>query len=566
MGEKIIYKMDDNIEIEERENECVKYEIQQNIDLAIECYKKLLIEERKSGRTDKECKLLGKMGYLFAIKRNFEVAEEYIKEAIECADKRGNIALMCHQYLKLGNLYQAKDKLNMALYYYSKAEEILMSQVFNNPDYEIRKLTLTIMNNKAVIFMLKGDIVRAQKYLINIISLFNKHNDFTVYEKKKFFIPALVNLGNIYYETDDLMKALYHLEKAEREIANLDNINVRTQISVFLNLSYLLILLKKTAKAKNILKRIRYTLPPDDKFFKIHYLINLSKLWREMGEDEVSIQLLEKARLLGEEINHAYAEGLVYNELGLIYKDRDDLQKSLEYLTKARKFFETSDFYKHKIRNRIEEIESNFIRIAIQWGSKVEDKDPYTLGHSARTTYYAFQIGKIIYQGDELALKGLIIGGFLHDIGKLKIADRILRREGKLTPGEYQEIKKHPVYAVKQLKNIEFPWGNVKECILYHHEKFDGSGYPEGLSGENIPMCARIISVADVFDALTTERPYRAPWSWEKALDYIISQKNLAFDPYVVDVFVEAIQKLDKRLISTQYTEHMVRELWKFFA
>ncbi len=549
-----------------KENECEKYEIQQDVDLAIECYKKLLIKERSKGETDGECKFLGKIGYLFAIKRDFKVAEEYIKEAIDCASKKGNFVLMCHQYLKLGNLYQAKDKLNMALYYYSKAEEILSSEVFNNTDYEIRTLNLTITNNKAVIFMLKGDIVKAQKYLINIITLFDRHSDFTVQEKKKFFIPALVNLGNIYYETDDLTKALYYLEKAEKEIVNLDSVNIRTQISVFLNLSYLLILLKKTVKARKILRKIRYLLPHDDKFFKIHYLINLSKLWREMGEDEVSIQLLEKAKLLGKEINHAYAEGLVYNELGLIYKDKDDLQKSLEYLTKARKFFEASNFYKHKVRNRIEEIESNFIRIAIQWGSKVEDKDPYTLGHSARTTYYAFQIGKIIYQGDELALKGLIIGGFLHDIGKLKISDRILRKAGRLTQEEYQEIRKHPVYAVQQLKNIEFPWGNVKECILYHHEKFDGSGYPEGLYGDDIPMCARIISVADVFDALTTERPYRAPWSWEKALDYIVSQKNLAFDPYVVDVFVEAIKKLDKRLISTQYTEHMVRELWKFFA
>ncbi len=554
------------LEIRKKEKKCEEYELRQNIDLAIECYKKLLVEERKTDPTNEECRLLGKIGYLFVIKRNFEVAEEYIREAIECANKRGNVILICHQYLKLGNLYQARDKLNMALYYYSKAEDFLISKQVNQSDYEIKKLSLAIMNNKAVIFMLKGDIVKARKYLVDLINLFDKHKDFTDFEKKKFYIPALVNLGNIFYETDDLTSAIYYLEKAEKEIENLQEINVKTQLGVFLNLSYLLILLKDIKKAKKIIRKMRALLPPNDKIFKIHYLINLSKLWREVGEDEISTQLLEKAQFLAEKIDHTYAKGLVFNELGLVYKDKDDLQSSLEYLTKARKFFETSDFYRHKVRNRIEEIESNFIRIAIQWGAKVEDKDPYTLGHSARTTYYAFQIGKIVYQGDELALKGLIIGGFLHDIGKLKIADRILRKAGRLTPEEYQEIRKHPVYAVEQLRNIEFPWGNVKQCILYHHEKFDGSGYPEGLSGLDIPLCARIISVADVFDALTTERPYRAPWSWEKALDYIVSQKNLAFDPDIVDVFVEAINKLDKRLISTQYTEHMVRELWKFFA
>ncbi len=545
------------------EQQCLELEDLNEIDDAIECYKKLILQKRKEGDKYGVCICLGKIGSLFRLKRDFKIAAEYINYAIKCAEELNNKKFLAFQYVKMGNLYQTMDKLNMALLYYTKAQEIFFE--LDDWDNDTRNLSLSIMNNRAVIFLLQGNIYEAKKELSKIINIFRTYGNFSDQMIKKYYISSLVNLGNLLFEMGDVAKAEAYLTEAKEIMEKLEEVNPRRRATIYLNLAYFLTLTEKLEQVRKILDEVRKILPKDDKSFKVHYLINLSKYWKARGDIDTAIQLLLKAKELGQRIGHEYAEGLVYNELGLIYKDQEDLRTSLEYLTKARKFFETLDFYKHKVRNKIDEIESNFISIAIQWGRKVEEKDPYTLGHSARTTYYAFLIGQKIFVNDEISLKGLIIGGFLHDIGKLMIDDRILLKPTRLTLEEFEEIKKHPIYAIEQLKNIEFPWSNVRDCILYHHEKFDGSGYPEGLAGEEIPLSARIIAVADVFDALTTDRPYRDPWPWDKALDFIVSLKNMAFDPEIVDIFVEVIKGLDESLISTQYTEQMVRELWRFF-
>jgi len=541
---------------------CIELEKLEKINDAIECYKRAVIYFRRTNQKVEACKSLSKIASLFILKRNFKLAEEYINDAIKCGEELNDKLLIASQFVKLGNLNQASNKLNKALYFYKRALNLIKE--YEGDSYESMKLELGIRNNMAVIFMLQGDIEFAKKNFLYIIDLFDNF-DFGIKEKKKFLVPALINIGNIHFETGDLTRAEDYLLQAKKWMEALGEENPRRKIYTYLNLTYILVLLNKLFLARKLLKETRKILPDEEKALKVHYLINLGKYYSCYGSVELSMKILLKAKELGQRIGHEYAEGLVYNELGLIYKDQEDLRTSLEYLTRARKFFETLDFYKHKVRSKIDEIENNFISIAIQWGRKVEEKDPYTLGHSARTTYYAFLIGQKVFSSDEIALKGLIIGGFLHDIGKLMIDDKILLKPTRLTPEEFEEIKKHPIYAVDQLKNIEFPWGNVKDCILYHHEKFDGSGYPHGLSGKEIPICARIIAVADVFDALTTDRPYRDPWPWEKALDFIVSLKNMAFDPEIVDIFVEIINELDKSLISTQYTEQMVRELWRFF-
>ena len=138
---------------------------------------------------------------------------------------------------------------------------------------------------------------------------------------------------------------------------------------------------------------------------------------------------------------------------------------------------------------------------------------------------------------DELALVHLRRGSILHDIGKMGIPDAILLKPGPLTDQEWMTMKLHPVYAYELLSPIAFlhPALDIPYC---HHEKWDGSGYPRGLEGEEIPLAARIFAVADVYDALRSDRPYRAAWSEERTLEYIRSQAGTHFDPTVVDEFL----------------------------
>jgi HD-GYP domain-containing protein (c-di-GMP phosphodiesterase class II) len=131
-------------------------------------------------------------------------------------------------------------------------------------------------------------------------------------------------------------------------------------------------------------------------------------------------------------------------------------------------------------------------------------------------------------------------GALLHDIGKLGVPDAILLKPGKLTDEEWVIMHQHPTYAYEMLSSVEYlrPALDIPYC---HHEKWDGSGYPRKLKGEEIPLSARIFAVVDVWDALTNERPYRAAWPDSKALEYIRENSGMHFDPQVVETFLRLI-------------------------
>jgi len=129
-------------------------------------------------------------------------------------------------------------------------------------------------------------------------------------------------------------------------------------------------------------------------------------------------------------------------------------------------------------------------------------------------------------------------GALLHDIGKIGVADKILRKRGKLTQKEMQAVRQHPQLAYDMLSSIDY----LRPALVIpysHHEKWDGTGYPRGLKGTQIPLVARIFAVVDVYDALTSDRPYRKAWPKEKALKYIREQSGKHFDPIVVNKFME---------------------------
>ena len=173
------------------------------------------------------------------------------------------------------------------------------------------------------------------------------------------------------------------------------------------------------------------------------------------------------------------------------------------------------------------------------WAKAVELRDQETAGHTERVTALAEALGRALgLTPPELA--DLRRGAILHDVGKLAVPDAILLKPGKLTEEEWAVMKLHPVYAYEWLKNIPYLKGAIV-VPRYHHERWDGSGYPEGLRGEAIPLLARIFAVADVYDALTSDRPYRKAWPREQALRHLEENAGVLFDPRVVDIFLEQV-------------------------
>ena len=171
----------------------------------------------------------------------------------------------------------------------------------------------------------------------------------------------------------------------------------------------------------------------------------------------------------------------------------------------------------------------------------LELRDYETEGHSRRVAELTVRLAQLMELPEERLIH-IYRGALLHDIGKMAISDQVLLKAGKLTDEEFEMVRRHPQYAFDLLSPVEYlrPALNIPYC---HHERFDGSGYPRGLKGEEIPLEARIFAVADVFDALTSNRPYRKRWTREKALAFIQEQRGKHFDPQVVDAFLREMKK-----------------------
>ncbi|UCF85682.1 MAG: response regulator [Desulfobacteraceae bacterium] len=213
--------------------------------------------------------------------------------------------------------------------------------------------------------------------------------------------------------------------------------------------------------------------------------------------------------------NRAYSESLQQ----MVSERTAALQDSMEKLGKA--------------------LEGSILAIA----NTVETRDPYTAGHQQRVADLASAIAKEMGLPND-QIYGIRMGGVIHDLGKISIPAEILSKPGRITEIEFNLIKTHPRVGYDILKTIEFPWP-IAQMVLQHHERTDGSGYPSGLSGEEILLEARILGVADVVEAMASHRPYRPARGIDKALKEISKNKGLLYDPDVVKVCLRLFKEKD---------------------
>ncbi|MBQ3421325.1 MAG: HD domain-containing protein [Romboutsia sp.] len=207
--------------------------------------------------------------------------------------------------------------------------------------------------------------------------------------------------------------------------------------------------------------------------------------------------------------------------------------KSIEQMDEIKKInFELKDTYSRLEQAYLESIQT--LRYT------VDAKDPYTRGHSDRVSEYALLIGRKLGLSDK-DLRTLEIGGLFHDIGKIGVPDSILQKESKLSDDEYSEIKNHPTIGAHILSTASI-FSDIIPIVKHHHERYDGNAYPSKLAGEKIPYLARIITIADSFDAMTSRRSYRESLSLETVIAEFEDCKGTQFDPKLTDVFLDIIR------------------------
>jgi len=184
----------------------------------------------------------------------------------------------------------------------------------------------------------------------------------------------------------------------------------------------------------------------------------------------------------------------------------------------------------------LELLEQTHFETVIAFSEALDAKDQYTAGHSRRVMEYSVDIGKRMGM-DENDIEQLKKSALLHDIGKIGVPDAVLHKKGVLSNVEYSIIKAHSEIGATILKSIK-SFEHLVPAVYHHHEMFNGGGYPSGIKGEQIPLHARIIAVADSFDAITSNRPYRNAFPIKEAMLELEQNKGIQFDPYIADIFI----------------------------
>jgi putative nucleotidyltransferase with HDIG domain len=270
---------------------------------------------------------------------------------------------------------------------------------------------------------------------------------------------------------------------------------------------------------------------------------SLGIVYREMGIPDLAEQRFRAALANATAVRAPLQIAEANRDLALLYIKQERNHDAMTRLTAAHRLFSQlgASADHRRVVADVEDLETAFLDVVARYGRSLESADTYTYGHSERVAAYAVAIAEALAL-DPVDVMTVRVGASLHDIGKVRIPPTVLNKPGKLTPEEFDLIKKHPEWGLEILEDIEFPW-LIEPIIRWHHEKIDGSGYPDGLAGDEIPLHAQIVCVADVFDAMTSARSYQDPVSPSEA---VARMRKLThwWRPDVFAAFVGSIEYL----------------------
>lgn len=263
-------------------------------------------------------------------------------------------------------------------------------------------------------------------------------------------------------------------------------------------------------------------------------------VYRETGRLALAESRLRAAVELAVATGSVLTEAETARELGRLYQAMGRNQEALSQLTAAHRLFQRLDARVDlvDVAAKRTDLEETYFAVVREWGQSIESSDSYTHGHCERVAGYALRVARAL-GFDEVGLTTVRLGAYLHDLGKVRVPHEILNKPGALTPRELEIMQMHPVWGLDLLATVEFPW-DLKPIIRWHHEKYDGSGYPDRLRGNEIPVAAQVIGIVDVYDALTTTRSYRAALDHAEALSRLRASRGW-WSPAVYDAFMDTV-------------------------
>jgi putative nucleotidyltransferase with HDIG domain len=469
------------------------------------------------------------LGRAYLEQGNRSAAFDVLEAAVAAADVTGSPAAVAQALNVIGIVYQMGGDLDQAAAIYDAARK--KAELAGDG-----ALIAMIDQNVGTVAIIRGDL-RGALEAFRLSQLGYQSLGMRNHEAQ-----ILNNMGLAYMELGELADA--ERAYADAAAAFAEEGDRARQLDLAANQVQLFIASKRYDEALEQSQRLLAVATDDVPAWRGEVFRHIGVIARERGDFAQAADYLGKAGRHAAETGDLLLRADVAEQHAELFWNQKRHREMLQNLNEAHALYSQLKA-QHRIAHvekRNNALESRFLEMAAQWGNSIESKDRYTQGHCQRVAYFACVLADSAGFNNR-SLFWFRIGALLHDIGKIIVPTEVLNKPGKLTPEEWEVMKRHPVAGLELVADIDFP-GDISAIIRNHHERWDGGGYPDGLAGEAIPLAARILCVADVYDALTTTRSYRPGLTHARAAEIMNSSPG-QFDPQLLEMFLSWAETAD---------------------
>ena len=456
---------------------------------------------------------------------NLELAAEVAEVALHAAEQAGDVPGVARANNVLGNVERERGELAQAAVLYTDARR--QAQAAGDTE-----LVALVEQNLGIVATIRGDFRDALRHYRTSLATHR------MLGSSSYVAHVLNNLAVLCTNLRRWTAAERAYAEAMEVCAELGDEATRARIAG--NRIELLIARGRWAQAREACARAKELAQAAGEVTTLGEIEkHLGVIARETGHRTAAALHLASALRIAETRGDPVLEAETAREQARLHWDCGEHRETLQALNRAHRLFSRLQARRDlaDVDEQIRGLESLFLNIVEQWGQSIESADRYTQGHCERVANYACALASAAGVEEDVLL-WFRMGALLHDVGKIVVPPDVLNKPGKLEPDERRLIERHPDAGVELIGDIDFPW-DIRPMVRHHHEAWDGSGYPAGLAGEQIPLSARILCVADVYDALATDRPYRRAFGHQKALDIMAAEAGTRLDPALFSLFRE---------------------------
>ena len=498
--------------------EAREYERRGSLPAAIKSYEGVVAEAERSGAAAGLAEALRRLAVLRQQSHESNQALELCERSCRVARDSGDNALVAQALNTLGGIHLSRGSLAEARCVFLRALEL------GAPSRELRA---RVMQNLGILAHIQGHLDEAVTQFQRSLQAYREAGDrhgcaVTYYhlgvvcadrgfpDEAGYYFHRSRTLAQ--REGDICLQGLALVSQAEVDVARQCYENARQQAEEALGLFDAL----------------------GAQGAKAHPYRVLGMVFRETGRPALAESRFRAAVELAVSTGAVLAEAENSRELALLYQSQGRNPEALRLLNAAHRLFRRLDVRVDLIDvgGKVAQLEGDYRAVVREWGRSIEPADGSTSGHSERVARLAVAIARTL-ELDGREETCVLLGAYLHDLGKVRVPHEILYKPGLLTREEREVVQRHPQWGVELLATVEFPW-DIKAVIRWHHEHYDGSGYPDRLRGDEIPLAAQIVGIAEVYDALTSARSYHPPLSEQQALA-VITRVREWWSPRVFD-------------------------------